>query len=230
MFDMFETLVHSGFKDSEWGLKNFWNKYLKDACTYDEWVSCAMKVGEIVDETHAKGEEYPYIEKQVPKYAEILGLEAIEITEKQAMEDMMKAHHIEAMAGMKECLDKFRELGIPMYVLSNSAHISEGLSFVLEELGMRKYFNKVWSSADFGKIKPCKEFFEMGIQNALKDNPGETRNDIIYIGDGYKSDMKGVIEAGIKGIWLNYNNEENVDNLDIRIINVNHKLIDEVLT
>ena len=40
-----------------------------------------------------------------------------------------------------------------------------------------KYFRKVWSSADFGRIKPCKDFFELAIQTALKDNPNEEDND-----------------------------------------------------
>lgn len=91
----------------------------------------------------------------------------------QPSELAMRGHH-------ESSLIQF-EQGIPMYVLSNSGFTAEALSFVLEKLGIRKYFKKIWSSAAYGKIKPSREFFEMAIERVLLDNPVEKRENIVFV-------------------------------------------------
>ena len=41
----------------------------------------------------------------------------------------------------------------------------------------------------------------------------EERQDIIYIGDRYKTDVIGAHNAVIKAVWLNKNGEEDTNNL-----------------
>ena len=94
----------------------------------------------------------------------------------------------------------------------------EALIVALERLGIRKYFNKIWSSADFGWIKPNRDFFEMAIGNVLSDNPDASREDIVFIGDMYSTDVVGANRAGIKVIWLNYKNESNEEDLPVHCI------------
>ena len=100
-------------------------------------------------------------------------------------------------------LQKCSEKNIPMSVLSNSGFRGEALLEILNRFGIGKYFNQLWSSADFGRIKPCKEFFELAINTALTDNPSEDRTDIIFIGDIYETDVIGAANSGIKSAWLN---------------------------
>jgi putative hydrolase of the HAD superfamily len=115
-----------------------------------------------------------------------------------------------------------------MYVLSNSIYSSEGLKELLDRYGIGKFFKKVWSSCDFGKIKPNKDFFELGIQGALEDNPGESRDSIIYVGDTYESDVVGASKAGISSVWINRKNQEDTLGIATKIIADAEELTDVI--
>lgn len=138
---------------------------------------------------------------------------------------MMKCNEMENMPCIPEALAEFDKMGIQMYVLSNSGFTAEALSTILEMIGIRKYFNKIWSSADYGKIKPSREIFEMAIENVLLDNPAEKREDIVFVGDTYNSDIKGANAAGIDAIWINHKGERNTGNLSVYSISNTSELV-----
>lgn len=114
---------------------------------------------------------------------------------------------------------------LPMYVLSNSGFSAGALSVALERLGIRKYFKKIWSSADYGRIKPCRDFFEMAITNVLLENPDEKREYVVYVGDTYDTDVVGANAVGIGVIWLNHKGERNKNNLDVYSIGDTRELV-----
>ena len=58
----------------------------------------------------------------------------------------------------------------------------------------------------------------MGIQNALKDNPGESMESIVYVGDTYEADVVGATNAGVKSIWINTREEADEQGIATRII------------
>ena len=120
-------------------------------------------------------------------------------------------------------------MGIPMYVLSNSGFTAEALSIVLERMGIRKYFKKIWSSANYGKLKQGGEFFEMAIEKDLYDNPEEKKEDIIFVGDTYNTDVKGANNAGIDVIWINHKGERNTENLSMHNITNTSELVGTVM-
>lgn len=134
------------------------------------------------------------------------------------------------MPHIPETLAELEKMEIPMYVLSNSGFTAEALSKTLEKLGIRMYFQRIWSSADYGKIKPCRDFFEMAIEAVLTDNPTEKKENIVFVGDTYGSDVKGANAAGIKVIWLNHKGEENTDNLSVYTIGKTNELMGMVKT
>ena len=84
---------------------------------------------------------------------------------------------------------------------------------ILNRFGIGKYFITLWSSADFGKIKPCKEFFDLAVQTALSDNPSSMKDDIVFVGDMYETDVIGAHNAGIKSAWLNKNGVPDLNGL-----------------
>ena len=116
------------------------------------------------------------------------------------------------MPAIPDALSEFEKMGIKMYVLSNSGFSAEALAVPLDKFGIGQYFKKIWSSADFGRIKPDRAFFEMAIQYVLKDNPGESRDRIVFVGDIYESDIVGATNAGLDAIWINSKNAKNAYN------------------
>ena len=218
IFDYFETIVHNKSIDFNRGLKNLWEKYYKDKCTFDDIVAFGEELFQHILAVHEDEKEYAFVKEELPEYAAKYGGEVVQMTPEEEADFLMLCNEMENIPALPETLQEFSELGIPMYVLSNSGFTAEALIVALERLGIRKYFNKIWSSADFGWIKPNRDFFEMAIGNVLSDNPDASREDIVFIGDMYSTDVVGANRAGIKVIWLNYKKEDNIDDLKVHCI------------
>lgn len=230
IFDYFETLVHNKSMDFNRGLLVLWEKYYKDKCSFQEICAYGDELFHHMQNLHKQGLEYAFVKEELPQYAEKYGGHIIEMEAEEEADFLMRCNEMECMPHIPEALAEFDKMGIKMYVLSNSGFTAQALSVALERLGMRKYFKSIWSSADFGKIKPCREFFEMAIENVLSDNPAETRQDIVFVGDTYSSDVIGAKNAGIDVIWLNHKGERNTENLSIHSICDTSELLKTVKT
>ncbi len=218
IFDYFETIVHTKSMDFNRGLKSMWEKYYKDKCSFEEISRHGEELFWHLQEVHKQGLEYAFVKDELPQYAEKYGGDTIKMSVAEEADFLMECNEMESMPYIQEALVEFDKMGIPMYVLSNSGFTAKALSTVLEKLEIRKYFKKIWSSADYGKIKPSKEFFEMAIGHALSDNPTEKRDNIVFVGDTYDTDVKGANAVGIDVIWINPEGERNTDNLSVHSI------------
>ncbi len=226
IFDYFETIVYNKSIDFNRGLRDLWEKYYKDKCSFEEISKFGEEQFQHLLKLHEKGLEYRFVKDELPEYAAQYGGDIVEMTPEEETDFLMKCNEMEALPSIFEALSAFEQMGIPMYVLSNSGFTGDALSIALERLGIRKYFKHVWSSADFGKIKPSRELFELAITSALADNPVATREDIVFVGDLYETDVRGANNAGIDVIWLNYKNESNKDNLSLHSIRSTDELLD----
>lgn len=215
IFDLFETIVHNRSMDFNRGLQPVWQKYYRDKCTFDEMAALGEELFLQMQKRHAEGKEYAFVKEELPEYARRFGGDTIVMDADEEADFLMRCNDMENMPCIPEALTAFEKWGIPMYVLSNSGFTAGALSGVLEKLGTREYFKDIWSSADFGRIKPCREFFDMAIEQALAENSGQTRENIVFVGDTYASDIKGAHGAGIHAIWLNHKGERNVDGLPV---------------
>ncbi len=225
IFDYFETIIHNKSMDFNRGLKPMWEKYYKDKCSFEEMSLYGEELFQHMQKVHKQGLEYAFVKDELPEYAKKYGGDVIKMPAAEEADFLMKCNEMENMPYISDALAEFYKTGIQMYVLSNSGFTADALSIVLEKLGIRKYFKKIWSSADYGKIKPSREFFEMAIEQALSDNPSEKRENIVFVGDTYNSDVKGANAAGIDVIWINHKGERNADNLPVYNISNTSELV-----
>lgn len=209
IFDYFETLLNSRSMDFNRGLRVFWEKYYRNRCQYEE----LKAYGEEMLLWHKKGLEFPFVKEELPMYAKKFGGDVVKISVTEEADFLMNCYDFEVEQGTRELLELCSRKNIPMYVLSNSGFTADALMQILERFGIGKYFNNLWSSADFGKIKPSREFFELAVKTALEDNPGEARENILYVGDTYDSDIIGAHNAGIKCAWINKQGREDTKKL-----------------
>lgn len=228
IFDYFETIALTKSMDFNCGLKPMWEKYYKDKCSFEEISAYGEELFGKMQKLHKKGFEYAFVKDELPEYAKKYGGDVIKMTAEEEAEFLMQCNEMEIMPNIPEALEEFDKMGIPMYVLSNSAFTAEALSIILERLGIRKYFKEIWSSADYGKIKPCRDFFDMAINHALKGNPAEKREDVVFVGDTYNTDVRGANGAGIDVIWINHKGERNTDNLSVYSIDNTSELVESV--
>ena len=203
IFDYFETLLNSRNMDFNRGLKVFWERYYQDKCCFEDMKSYGEELFRLLLIRHGEGKEYPFVEEELPLYAQRFGGNVTSISIEEEADFLMTCNDFELNLGVAGLLEKCSHKHIPMYVLSNSGFRGEALMEILCRFGIGKYFYQLWSSAEFGRIKPCRDFFELAIKAALSDNPLEKRENIIFVGDMYDTDVIGAHNAGIKSAWLN---------------------------
>ncbi len=64
----------------------------------------------------------------------------------------------------------------------------------LEKYGILKYFDYVFTSEEYNR-KPSKEMFEIACQ-------GYEKNEVVMVGDTFKSDIKGAMDYGLFSYYL----------------------------
>ena len=104
---------------------------------------------------------------------------------------------------VKETLAVLRAKGIGMYILSNSIFSGKATERLLNEFDILHCFNKVLVSADYGIRKPHPEFFQVAVEEIQKAYPDVQKEDILFVGNDYTSDVKGAIGAGLDVAWYN---------------------------
>ena len=73
----------------------------------------------------------------------------------------------------------------------------------IEYTGLNKYFFNIVISSEVGYSKPKKEIFDIACKmvNLKPEN-------CIMIGDKYKVDIEGSLNAGMQAIWINRKKEQ----------------------
>ena len=100
-----------------------------------------------------------------------------------------------------EILEEINNKGYKNYILSN--HIPE-LDKIVENIGLKNHFHKIYTSGNIGYEKPNIKIYEY-VLNDLNIN----KNNCIIIGDSYKADIKGGESMGIKSILVRAENKFN---------------------
>jgi putative hydrolase of the HAD superfamily len=101
----------------------------------------------------------------------------------------------------ESALNKMMQSNYKNVILSN--HVPE-LSEIVKNMGIEKYFFKIYSSGIIGYEKPNKKIYDFVI-NDLNAN----RNNCIMIGDSYDADIAGAIRSYIKPILVRKENTKN---------------------
>lgn len=91
-------------------------------------------------------------------------------------------------------LEELRELGIPLYVVSNW---DIELEKVLEDLGWTGYFAGIVASAVLGVEKPAREIFDEALHLA-----GVPADRAVMVGNDPVSDVRGASEAGVDTVYV----------------------------
>jgi HAD superfamily hydrolase (TIGR01509 family) len=104
---------------------------------------------------------------------------------------------VEQMPGVKETLQSLAGRFV-LCVASNAGDSdAELMGHALERVGVRHFFDHLWTSRELGGAKPTLAFFQ-SILRALDLEPAAC----IMIGDDYKKDIIPAKAAGLWTVWL----------------------------
>jgi len=131
-----------------------------------------------------------------------LGLTSRHSWEELDLEFLKISHLFDREEGVIGIVKLLKENNIRMGVVSNSFHGGKSLEWMLEQAGIKDYFEFLISSADYGFRKPHPEIFETAIARL-----GVDREKVWFVGDKPEADIAGAKNAGITAIWYNADNE-----------------------
>lgn len=109
-------------------------------------------------------------------------------------------------SGAKKLLLGLKERGAKIYLVSNAQACLTVPE--LKKLGLDKLFDGIELSSNFGKKKPCKEFFMHTIKKY-----GLDAHESIYCGNDFRADVKGAKSAGLATAYVksNISPEDNLE-------------------
>lgn len=104
--------------------------------------------------------------------------------------------------GATELLEYLKENNYRVFILSNSIFSGASLKVYLNSLGIGKYIEEVFTSADIGFRKPSKAVFTHVIEALEISDPQK----IYFIGDSLEKDYNGAKIAGFTPVLIGTNN------------------------
>ncbi len=208
LFDLYNTLLIDEKFCFEDGLRYLYETYFTGRCTWEDLCSYSAELWEMYDEKRSRNAELVFIQDEVPLFFDRFGVEK-EYSDLELDYQLLRAMETERLLPDTEhTLKKLFESGMKMYILSNSIYLGSSNQRMVESFGIMKYFGRLYSSADFGWRKPDTRFFEHAISEILEENPHVAREDIVYVGNDYQTDVKGGTEAGLKTVWYNWETDD----------------------
>lgn len=204
LFDLDDTLVNS--KKAEYNavceLKSLYSEFNKveDADFAKVWSKITM-------ETYEKyhNGEISFEELKIGRMKELFSYYSINISDKDAKERFKKYQVIYEKNWIlfddaKEVLENLKNK-YKLVILSNGDGKQQRKK--IKYTGLNKYFSDIVISSEVGYSKPEKEIFDIACK--MIDLKAEN---CIMIGDKYKVDVEGSLNAGMHGIWVNRKKEK----------------------
>lgn len=214
IFDLYDTILKDISFEFDKGLK-YLHTLFEQICTFDEFHKYSKTLLPFYEERKTSNNEVAFIRDEFPLLCNEFNLNFqvdTKMLDYQIMNEMQEEYLED---GTRITIENLYAQGIPMYILTNSIFLSSSNKRLLNDFGIGKYFINLFSSADFGKRKPDKSFFDYAISTVLHENPRCCKEDILYIGNDYQTDVIGSQNAGLKTIWYNEKKLPDVNGLNV---------------
>jgi len=203
LFDLYDTVL----KDVSFSLQQcfqwLYETYFKEVCTWEEFEAHKEIYSPLYAKRAENNSEVHFMRDEVMKifaHFQVMLPEDMDELEYNLMNQMQQETLLE---DVREALAELYDKGIGMYILSNSIFSGKATERLLEDFDVLKYFNKVFASADYGIRKPHPGFFGMAVEEIKKDIPGIQKEDILYVGNDYRTDVEGAVAVELDVAWYN---------------------------
>ena len=205
LFDLYDTVL----KDISFSVQQcfewLYENYFKEVCTREEFEAYREAFTPIYTKRAEDNSEVHFMRDEVVKIFEhfkVMLPEDLDALEYNLMNQMQQETLLEAV---KDTLIGLHDKGIGMYMLSNSIFSGKATERLLGDFNILKFFNRVFVSADYGIRKPHPGFFQLAVEEIQKDHPDVQKEDILFVGNDYTSDVQGANVAGLDVAWYNVN-------------------------
>lgn len=194
-FDLDNTLLDHSAAEAQ-ALQEVYNSWPEfQAVSPAQWVAVYKEVNHRLWEQYQNGEIDRYIlqESRFRDSMARLGLSAAR-SEQIGKQYMLRYREFWGwLDGAMEAFQQIRKV-FPVGIITNG--FRETQQKKIEQLKLGSYCDAVIISEDVGHLKPHPKVFDVATEKA-----GVKREDILYVGDSYTSDILGGRNAGWKTAW-----------------------------
>ena len=229
IFDLYDTILKDVSFDFQRGMRYLYDRYFTLFCSWEQFAEYEDTFYPLYEKRKLDHSEVCLIRDEVLPLFEKFGAPVpsdLDELEFQIMDHMQEET---VLAAVEETLLVLSERGHPMYILSNAVFSAKSARRLLDRFGIGQYFRKIYSSADYGVRKPGRKFFDLAVEDILANHPEYKKEDILYMGNDYVTDVTGGTLAGLSTVWYNVNHLPNTDDLPVREIDDFRKLMKELL-
>lgn len=214
VFDLWETLFTGDYYSFDAGLRYLYDGFLSEKCTYEQFTEAFYRIFRSLFRMQESGPtEVCLIREVIPPLFQKFGVAMPQDDSELEYAILTSMQKYSVDQNVRDTLERLSNLGVKTAILSNGLFRGSLVERLLSESGIRHYFERVFSSADYGVKKPGKGFFEIALKQIREDHPGIRNDEILYVGNDYNDDVRGGTGAGIETVWLNVTHEKNVDGI-----------------
>ena len=228
VFDLYDTVLKDISFDFDSGIEYLHRMFFQEKCSLAELKSYAESFLLLYSKRKTEHTEVCLIKDEVPLFFEKFGVKMPEDMANLDYDIMNQMQKVTLLAEVKYTLEELRKQGIPMYVLSNSIFTGRSAMHLLDDFGISHYFTKLFSSADYKVRKPSPQFYRLVLDEIAKNNLGIKREDILYVGNDYVTDVIGATSMGLSTVWYNVKHHPNEKGLSISDIDDFREIIEIV--
>lgn len=224
--DLYDTVLKDGSFDFQRGMRYLYDLHFAAHCTWEEFQEYENTFYPLYESRKADNREISLMRDEVIPIFEKFGAQPpadLDELEFGIMDHMQENTLLDKVRSTLQALDA---QGVPMYILSNAVFSERSARRILDRFGIEQYFSKVYSSADHGVRKPGREFFDIAVGEILAAHPECKKEDILYVGNDYITDVTGGILAGLDTVWYNVNHLNDSEGLNAREIDDFRKLLE----
>jgi FMN phosphatase YigB (HAD superfamily) len=228
LFDLYDTVLKNISFDFQAGIVYLYNAFFSEVCSLEELIDYSETFLDLYEKRKVDYSEICLIKNEIPLFFDKFGVPLTETLDEIEYTVMNQMQKVTLVDEVRYTLNGLQELGIKMYILSNSIFTAKSANKLLNDFGIIDYFEKLFSSADYGIRKPSYRFYQIALDEILTNNPEVSIEDILYVGNDYVTDIIGATSVGLSTVWYNAKhlpNENNICTIDID----NFKKILEIL-
>lgn len=203
LFDLYDTVLKDISFSVQQSFRWLYEKYFMEVYSWEEFEAYKEIFSPMYAKRAEDNSEVHFMRDEVVKIFEhfkVVLPEDLEELEYALMNQMQQETLLE---DVRETLIELQGKGIGMYILSNSIFSGKTTERLLKKFDVLKYLNKVFVSADYGIRKPHPGFFQMAVEEIQKDYPDVQKEDILFVGNDYHTDVEGASGAGMEVAWYN---------------------------
>ena len=208
LFDLYDTVL----KDVSFSVPQcfgwLYENYFKEACTREAFEAYRELFSPMYAKRAEDNSEVHFMRDEVIKIFEHFKVSLPEDLDNLEYALMNQMQQETLLDEVRETLRELQGNGIGMYILSNSIFGGKATERLLKEFDILKYINKVFVSADYGIRKPHPGFFQLAVTEIQKDHPEVKKEEILFVGNDYASDVQGAISAGLEATWYNVTGQQ----------------------